>query len=332
MEYRTQGKILRGVGGLWLVELAEDSSPLGGKIVACRAQGKLHTSDRKKLLVGDLVEITYTNASFSAAPDGTVTPADDSSGLPGAAVCALLPRRNELIRPPMANLDLLFVACAAAAPAPSPATIDKVLSVAEYHSIEPAIIIGKCELDREKTAELVRAYTLAGYPVFPLSCATGEGIGAVAAYIHEKLPGHSAAFAGASGVGKSTLLNTLFPSLGLESGEISRKIERGRHTTRRVELFRLENGGYLADTPGFSLIDFENFDFFPFDALLGTMREFDPYLGECRYADCTHTKEEGCAVLRAVAEGKIASSRHDSYLEMYGILKNKHPWDKKSEK
>lgn len=328
-EYRSQGKILRGVGGLWLVELEEDDSPLGGRTFACRAQGKLHTSDRKKLLVGDRVEVSYSDASFTVAPDGRREPVSDPAGVPGAAVCAVLPRRNELIRPPMANLDLLFVACASAAPAPAPSTIDKVLSVAEYHSIEAAIIIGKCELDRAVTDELVRTYTLAGYPVFPLSCATGEGIRAISAYIKEKLPGRIAAFAGASGVGKSTLLNTLFPSLRLESGEISRKIERGRHTTRRVDLFPLEGGGYLADTPGFSLIDFENFDFFPFEALLGTMREFDPFLGECRYSDCTHTKEEGCSVLRAVEEGKIARSRHESYLEMYGILKNKKPWNKK---
>lgn len=328
MDYKSKGKILRGVGGLWLVELERDASPLGGATVACRAQGKLHTSERKKLLVGDNVEVSYTDASFTSAPDGTFSPVADPSGLPGAAVCALCERRNELIRPPMANLDLLFVACASASPAPATCTIDKVLSVAEYHGIEPVIIIGKCELDRARTEELVRTYTLAGYRVFPLSCATGEGVDAIAAYIKENLPGRVAAFAGASGVGKSTLINTLFPSLGLEAGEISRKIERGRHTTRRVDLFPLDGGGYLADTPGFSLIDFENFDFFPFEALLGTMREFEPFLGECRYTDCTHTKEDGCLVLRAVEEGKIARSRHDSYLEMYGILKNKKPWKK----
>jgi ribosome biogenesis GTPase len=124
-------------------------------------------------------------------------------------------------------------------------------------------------------------------------------------------------------------MNALFPELCLASGEISQKIARGKHTTRQAELFVLDSGGYLADTPGFSLIDFENFDFFPFEELPHTMREFTLHYGECRYLDCSHTKEEGCAVLDAVARGEIASSRHESYLSMYRTLKSKPRWEKK---
>ena len=337
MEYKTQGKILRGIGGLYTVKLATDGSPLSGCTVNCRARGALRSGDNRphttdKPLVGDNVEVVYTDASFTKSSDGGSVPVPDTAGLPDAAVCALLPRKNALIRPPMANLDLLFIVCASAAPSPDTETIDKLLSVAEYYGIECALVVGKSELDRCRADELKSIYTRAGYPVFAVSCATGEGISSLSDYVSSVMPGKTAAFAGASGVGKSTLISTLFPHLELESGEISRKISRGKHTTRRVELFPSTDGGMLADTPGFSLIDFLNFDFFPFDALIGTMREFAPYLDGCRYDDCTHTKEEGCAVLDAVRRGAIAGSRHESYLAMYSVLKNKHPWDNKNRK
>lgn len=333
MEYKTTGKILRGVGGLYLLELAKDGTPLAGKKINCRARGSLRSSDNRphttdKILVGDNVEVTYTSASFSTGEDGAVVPQDDTSGLPDTAICNLLPRKNALIRPPLANLDLLFITCAAASPAPATDTIDKLLSVAEYYNIEAAVVIEKCELDPARANELTKIYKLAGYPAFPLSCVTGDGLEEFSQYIRQMMPGRTAAFAGASGVGKSTLINTIFPHLQLESGEISRKISRGKHTTRKVELFPTPEGGHLADTPGFSMIDFENFDFFPFEALTDTMREFAPYLGKCRYDDCTHTREESCAVLAAVEEGKIARSRHENYLSMYEVLKNKHPWKK----
>ena len=333
MEYRTTGKILRGVGGLYLIDLAHDDTPLAGFCVSCRARGALRSGDNRphttdKPLVGDNVEVTYSDSSFTVTSDGKVIAADDTSGLPGAAVCGILPRKNALIRPPLANLDLLFISCASASPAPAPETIDKLLSVAEYYGIDAAVVIEKSDLDPERAAEIKRIYELAGYPVFSLSCLTGEGIAEFSDYIRKVIPGRTAAFAGASGVGKSSLITAVFPHLDLESGEISRKISRGKHTTRKVELYPIPGGGHLADTPGFSLIDFENFDFFPFEALTDTMRDFSPYLGLCRYDDCTHTKEEGCAIIEAVKNGQISRSRHESYVNMFEVLKNKHPWDK----
>jgi len=151
-------------------------------------------------------------------------------------------------------------------------------------------------------------------------------------HTHSSLSGKIAAFAGASGVGKSTLLNRLFPHLALSTSEISRKIERGRHTTRQVELFALsegENCGYIADTPGFSMLDFERFDFMDCEDLPLAMREFVGRIGQCRYTKCSHTKEEGCAIVDAVRRGEIPKSRHDSFCELHAILKAKKKWDKR---
>ena len=127
---------------------------------------------------------------------------------------------------------------------------------------------------------------------------------------------------------KSTLLNKLFPELDLATNTLSKKTQRGRHTTREVTLFSVGDG-YIADTPGFSMLDFERFDFFDLEDLKDTFREFGDYIGECKYTKCSHTKEEGCAILAAMKDGKIAKSRHENYCMLYDVLKNKHKWDKK---
>ncbi|MBR6708046.1 MAG: ribosome small subunit-dependent GTPase A [Clostridia bacterium] len=310
-----RGRILRGVGGLYQVLL--DGAE--GDVVSCRARGLFRHQDITPL-PGDRVELVMSNRADAAADNG------DGGEI---MISDIVDRRSALIRPPLANLDYLFVTFAAASPQPVLETIDKLTAIAEHNHIEPVIVIGKAELAPDEAARLADIYRTAGFTVFVLSCRTGEGINALSAFIHETLPDRIAAFAGASGVGKSTLLSTLFPDLILETGDLSRKINRGRHTTRHSELYPLTlsgGTGFLADTPGFSMLDFARFDFFSIDDLPLAMREFAPYLGSCRYTDCTHLCEEGCAIVEAVRDGKIPASRHESYRSIYAVLKEKKAW------
>ncbi len=422
MEYRSKGKIIRGVGGRYTIDLSPTTgarAPLDGKQVTCYARGSFRHSGETPL-PGDDVLVRYdadevpsegnSDGRPGGRPDGAghaccaddtsdangindtngagvadathgargvdsknTSRADDGevSGVGNLCIERILPRRNCLIRPPMANLDVLFVSMAAARPEPLLSTVDKLISIAEYHHIEPVIIVGKSDLAPEVAQKLTAIYTHAGFTVFAVSCERGEGIDAVRDYIKERLRGGRdacggiGAFAGASGVGKSSLLNALFPACARQTGEISRKNERGKNTTREVTLLPLsrlfgecaggagtfEDGvlaandnpaaddslvtndapsadGYLADTPGFTLLDFTRFDFFGVEDLPATMRDFAPYLGHCRYTDCTHTKEEDCAVRAALAAGEIEQSRYDSFLAMYADLKDKRPWSK----
>ena len=330
MEYRTHGKILKGVGGLYTIRLIDEKahsaifsspSPLASQLITCSASGSFRHNNIKPL-VGDNVELVYTDHSL----------AENDAKNNDIRISDILERKNELIRPPMANLDVMFISMAAASPAPVLPTIDKLICIAEHNDIEPVIIIGKCDLAPDYAKELQAIYQKAGYEAFVLSAKTGEGTDAIREYVNTKLDGKTSAFAGASGIGKSTLLNALFPNLSLTTNTISVKIQRGRHTTRHVELYPVsdkENAGYIADTPGFSLLDFERFNFFDKEDLAYNMREFRDYIGECRYTKCSHTKEEGCAILEAVKNGDISKSRHDSFLEIYASLKNKNKWDNK---
>lgn len=330
MEYRTHGKILKGVGGLYTIKLiGEDEhaslfdcpSPLASRLISCSASGSFRHNHIKPL-VGDNVELIYTDHSL----------AENDAKNNDIRISQILERKNELIRPPMANLDIMFISMAAASPAPVIPTIDKLICIAEHNGIEPVIIIGKCDLAPDYARELQEIYKKAGFDCFVLSAKTGEGVEDIREYVNTNMDGKTSAFAGASGIGKSTLLNALFPDLSLTTNTISQKIQRGRHTTRHVELYPVndrEGAGYIADTPGFSLLDFERFNFFDKEDLAYNMREFRDYIGECRYTKCSHTKEEGCAILEAVREGKISKSRHDSFLEIYASLKNKNKWDNK---
>ncbi len=324
MEYIEQGIITKVTGGLYTIELGTDGgTPLSGQTVSCRARGAFRHA-RLSPLVGDRVDVRYTEHSFTREEDGICV----SPEWADIMIDSIRERKNALIRPPMANLELMFVTLASASPEPSLLVTDKLLCIAEYNGIEPIIVVGKGELS-EKTAETIKkTYEMAGYRVFVLSCKTGEGVEAFRAAVSDMLKGRIAAFAGASGVGKSTLMNTLFPSLSLGTGDVSRKTERGKQTTRTVELFAAD-GGYIADTPGFSMLDFERFDFFSKEDLPETFREFRESLGECKYKKCTHLCEDGCAIVERVAGGEIAESRHESYRELYAVLKNKHDWDKK---
>ena len=270
------GRIIEGVGGLYTVRCEEGGEV---KLIPCRAKG-VFRHERITPLVGDNVSI------------------DVSAGEGNAVIDEILERKNSLIRPPMANLDCVFVSMAAAKPAPMLDMTDKLISILEHNDIEPVIVVEKCELDRERAAEIKAIYESAGYPVFVISCETGEGIEEIKGFISSRKG--ILALAGASGVGKSTLLNKLFPTLGLFTGSVSRKTERGRHTTRAVTLLELGEELYFADTPGFSMLDFERFDFFDLEDLPLSFREINERIGQCRYTKCTHRKEDGCAVVEAV--------------------------------
>ncbi len=306
------GKVVKGLGGLYVTR-----TECEGKIeyISCYAKGVLKRDD-EKVLIGDNVKLLFDDAT----PDSVV-------------ISEVITRTNSLIRPPMANLDYLFITLAVKKPAPVLETVDKLISIAEYNGITPVIVLTKSDLSDKTAHNIATIYEKIGFPTFITSSEGGEGIDALKAYINDNVRnGKTAAFAGASGVGKSTLMNALFPNLSLATSDISHKIERGRHTTRHVEIFDIENSldtGFLADTPGFSLIDFARFDFFALDDLVDTFREFLPYKNMCKYQDCAHVGEgeDECAIMCACRNGEITSSRLDSYRSIYRVLKNKTSYD-----
>ncbi|MCD7776367.1 MAG: ribosome small subunit-dependent GTPase A [Firmicutes bacterium] len=308
------GVITRGVGGKYTVLGLGGNA---GETFTCNARG-VFRHDEVTPTVGDVVSII---------------PKDDEVYM----IDKIAPRRSLLMRPPVANLDMLFVIVPTCRPAPDTLTVDKLLSIAEHDDINASVVITKCELDRAAAAKMQDIYTRAGYSVFPVSSDMGEGIEALRGFIASIAKSNDeekiyciTSFAGASGAGKSTLLNALYPSLSLTTGELSRKTARGRQTTRQAELFPVGGGVLIADTPGFSLIDFERFDFFSLEALPYTFREFEPCFGKCRYTKCTHLTEEGCAVIADVESGRIPRERHENYKALYAVLKSKNPWSKKA--
>ena len=301
------GQILGSNGGLFTV--LTDS----GERIGCKAGGRFRHAGRR-VLVGDLVTV--------------------SEGEDGCMITAVAERKNALIRPPMANLSRLYIVLSGAAPKTLPLNADKLIAICEHERIEPVIVVTKADLDAASCEALADLYRQAGFLTFVTASHTGTGVDELRREILSA-PGLSA-FAGASGAGKSSLLNALFPALGLEVGDLSRKIERGKNTTRAVTVYPLREldptadpAAFLADTPGFTMLDFVEFDFFSLADLPDTFREFAPYLSKCLYTDCRHTGDAGCAVCEAVREGKIARSRYESYCSLYNDLKDKHDWEKK---
>lgn len=292
-----RGRIIKSLGGFYYV--ADNQQK--GNIIECRARGAFRQQNVKPC-VGDWAQVELT-------PQGK------------GYVVEIEERKNSLVRPPLANLDQLVLVVSIADPAPNAFVLDKLIAIAEYQEIEPIIVITKCDLaDPEEFAQI---YRKAGFTVLETKSLQHEGIESVMEILKDK----TSAFCGNSGAGKSTLLNAIDPRLSLDTGDISQKLGRGRHTTRHVELYELPSGGFVADTPGFSAVDLEKFQIILKDELAGCFREMRQYEGKCRFRGCSHTKEAGCAVLEAVKNGEISQSRHQSYLNLYELAKNIKEWE-----
>ena len=243
---------------------------------------------------------------------------DDGSGV----ITDVFERKNEIIRPPLANLDQIVFVISTCEPEPNILLLDKFLAVAEYKGISSVIVFTKT--DKYPADEYLRIYS-GIYPVFCVDNEKNEGTEAV----RNMIAGKFSALTGNSGSGKSSLLNNICPGAMIETNEISRKLGRGKHTTRRVDIYKLDGGGIVADTPGFSTFETSKYDIIMKADLADCFPEFSEYLGKCRFQDCSHTKESGCAVIEAVKCGKISTSRHDSYCRMYREAEQIKPWQLK---
>ena len=293
MTQKTGGRILRSLSGFYDVLTGEG-------IVTCRARGILRKEGTSPL-TGDLVEITV----------------EKGKGM----VEKILPRKNHFIRPAVANVDALVVFAANVNPVTEPFLIDRVAAIAGDQEVPVYLCVNKCDLD--PAADLVRIYEHAGFPVICTSAETGEGVEALRALLEGKLT----AFTGNSGVGKSSILNRLAPGLQLETGEVSERLGRGRHTTRHVELYRLGENTYVADTPGFSSFDTDQMELILKENLQYAFPDFGAFLGKCRFDDCSHRKEPDCAVRAAVEAGDIEASRYESYLKLYDKASQIKLWE-----
>jgi len=233
----------------------------------------------------------------------------------------LFPRRNEFIRPPLANIDKMVIIASGAIPVTDPYLIDRMTVIAINSNCEPIICINKIDIDSAEN--LYSIYSDVGFATIRTSAANGEGINELESAIRKSI----CAFTGNSGVGKSSILNAIEPNFGISVGDISKKLGRGRHTTRHVELYKLKCGAMVADTPGFSA--FDSGFIVEKEKLQYLFPEFDPYIGQCRFRDCAHIKEVGCAVLEALSDGKLQKSRHDSYVRLYGHALEYKEWEHK---
>ena len=291
------GRIVKALSGFYYVRTETE-------LLACRARGKFRLEGTSPL-VGDLVRVEATE--------------------PGkGCVTGILPRRNCFVRPAVANVDALVLLAANVNPVTDPYLVDRVAAIAEHMDCGVLICINKCDLDRgDALAAAFSNHT--GYPVLRTSAETGEGVEELRALIR----GRTVAFVGNSGVGKSSLLNRLAPDSRQAVGEVSQRLGRGRHTTRHIELFQLEDGTYIADTPGFSSFDLNQMRPISPEQLQRCFPEFRPFLGRCRFDDCSHRREPGCAVLEALAAGDIAPSRHASYCRLYELSAAQKSWAQK---
>ena len=287
------GKIMKGIAGFYYVGVVESG------VYECKAKG-IFRKDKIKPLVGDDVEIEVLNEEEKLGN-----------------IVKILPRRSELIRPAVANIDQALVIFAAREPKPNLSLLDRFLVIMEKQDVPVIICFNKQDLcDDEEVGRLKEIYEACGYPVVLASAKQGEGI----EEIKSRLRGKTTTVAGPSGVGKSSLTNLLQNEVQMETGEISKKLGRGRHTTRHSHIIQIEEDTWLYDTPGFTSFYVEEIEK---EELRFYFREFSKYEGTCRFQGCTHTHEPGCMVKNALEEGKISKERYENYLELYGELKEK---------
>ncbi|MEE0913913.1 MAG: ribosome small subunit-dependent GTPase A [Ruminococcus sp.] len=289
------GILMKSIGGFYYVRTDDGE-------YECKARGSFRKSGDSPV-AGDKVVINIPEEGF-------------------ASIEEIIPRKNKLKRPALANIDILVIVCSTVDPEPNFTVIDKMTAAAVNNNMEPVIVVSKNDLKNgDKLADIYRNAEISVYQCSP--DAEEE-----AKKLREHLRGKVSAFTGNSGVGKSTLLNLLFPDLELQTGQISKKLGRGRHTTRVVELFELD-GCYVADTPGFSTVDLQRYEMIDKTQLQYCFPEFDKYLGECQFTSCAHICEKGCRILQAVQDGEIEESRHRSYVTMYNEVKDIKSWQLK---
>ncbi|MBE5039544.1 ribosome small subunit-dependent GTPase A [Ructibacterium gallinarum] len=286
-----QGRITKGIGGFYYVDTAEG-------MFECRARG-IFRKEGLTPLVGDVVTVLGDVESMTGTVD------------------AVEPRKNVLIRPPVANVTQMAVVVSTSNPAPNLYLLDKLIASAEYAQIQPLICWNKTDLDEGSV--YIEIYEKAGFDTLRLSAETGWNI----SQLRKKLKDQVTVFAGNSGVGKSSLLNQVLEKESFETGAVSGRVDRGRHTTRHSELAALPGGGYIIDTPGFGTLDFSLLN--PQDCA-ALFREFAPFIDGCQFRDCSHTVEKGCCVLEALREGKISQQRHESYCRLVQEIREAKPW------
>ena len=299
-----EGIILKGIGGFYYVEAADG-------VYECKAKGIFR---KKKVtpLAGDRVRITIHQGEISEHEGEEYNSLDE-----------ILPRRNDLRRPPVANIDQLIIVVSSCEPVPNLLLVDRLTCMAVRNGIEPVIVLNKADL--KEVDDLAEIYSKTPFRTIRTCGKEGQGVDE----LRELLPGKISAFTGNTGVGKSTLLNWLDPALELETGEISQKLGRGRHTTRESVLLKT-CGGYVADTPGFASLEFEKNDVILKDELSDCFPEFEPYIPECKfYPSCAHMGDKGCAVVQAVKDGKISESRYNSYKMLFSEVKDLREWNLK---
>lgn len=288
-----KGILMKSIGGFYYVRC-------DGKEYECKARGSFRKSGESPV-AGDRVTISVPDGGF-------------------ASVEEILPRKNKLKRPALANIDALVIVCSTVDPEPNFTVIDKMTAAAVNNGMTPVVVVSKNDLKNgEKIAEI---YRRAEIPVFLCSPDKAEE----SEKLKNFLKGKVSAFTGNSGVGKSTLINRIFPELELQTGQISRKLGRGKHTTRVVELFEID-GCFVADTPGFSTVDLQRYEMIDKTQLQYCFPEFEKFIGECQFTSCSHTCEKGCRILKAAEDGAIEPSRHKSYVTMYNEVKDIKSWE-----